>query len=503
MGGSVVRMAEAAADPGLPAPAGIEDLVPIGRGGSATVYRGWQGALHREVAVKVLDVVPGTPSPARFEKELRAVGTLSGHPHVVPVYEAGEMEGRPYLVMPLLAGGTLEDRMAPGPLPAADTVAVGCAIADALRAAHGLGVLHRDVKPANILFPAYGEAQLADFGIAHFADTTATHGQLNATVCYAAPEVLTGERSTPASDLYSLGATLHAALRGAPPFRARDGESVVAFAVRVIGEEPADLLEAGVPPALAAVVARAMAKDPAQRFVSVAAFEAALRAADLRGGGAGGDLRGAPGAADLRGAPSVQPPAPRPAGAARARLGRGPDRVLLVGSAVAVLAVVATALGLAFASGHRAPPRSSATPPTSAPHAAKAPPTTARAAPAPATTAPAKPAAAHPAEVSLTPASLTSTVDEYYQLVDQHQLARSFGWLTPAFRARIGFDYYQQFWNSIARVDVLGVTPGSGAATVNLRYVKTDGDTSVEQAALTFTPDPASGHLLIDQRGVG
>ena len=178
---------------------GIESLRIIGRGGFATVYRGWQPAFHRDVAVKVLD---GSPSLARFQKEIRALGSLSGHPHVVPVYEAGTVGGRPFLVMPFLTGGTLEQWVRRGPLRTEDVVTLGIAVADALAAAHQLGILHRDIKPANVLMTGYGDPQLADFGIARFDDSTLTNGQMTATVSYAAPEVLGGQPATPLSDVY-------------------------------------------------------------------------------------------------------------------------------------------------------------------------------------------------------------------------------------------------------------------------------------------------------------
>ena len=144
---------------------GIENLQRIGRGGFASVYRGWQPAFHRDVAVKILDPIPDNPSEPRFRREIKAMGSLSDHPNVVPVYEAGVVGDRPYLVMPLLSGGSLAAQLANGPLPAEEVVRLGVAMADALAAAHRLGLLHRDVKPANILSTAYGQPQLSDFGM--------------------------------------------------------------------------------------------------------------------------------------------------------------------------------------------------------------------------------------------------------------------------------------------------------------------------------------------------
>ena len=260
---------------------GVEELEPVGRGGFAVVYRGWQPEYQRYVAVKVLEPSTDPAVVGRFRREVRAMGAVSDHPNVVPIYGAGVVDGRGYMVMPLLPGGTLDDKIRSAPLDAPEVVRIGRALADALAASHRIGLLHRDVKPANVLFTAYGDPQLADFGIARFADATATHTGFAATVAYAAPEVLQGEPATPASDVYSLGATLHAALRGEAPFRRVDGEPAVATAMRVLSDEPAHLKAAGVPAALAAVVERAMAKDPADRYPTAQALRHALETVDL------------------------------------------------------------------------------------------------------------------------------------------------------------------------------------------------------------------------------
>jgi serine/threonine-protein kinase PknK len=254
----------------------VEVLEVIGRGGSGAVYRGHQAALGRDVAVKVVSA-PGAPeaSVERWRREVSAMGRLSNHPNIVAVYAGGLTEdGSPYLVMPYVPGGSVHDRLqAEGPLPAADVATLGAKLAGALATAHAAGVLHRDVKPENVLLSPYGEPQLSDFGIARLVDssTTAASG-IWATIPYAPPEVLNGQPASEAADVYGLGATLHACLTGAAPFSAGPDETLVSLVARVMTAEPPPLAALGVPAPLAAVVERAMAKDPERRQVSAAAL---------------------------------------------------------------------------------------------------------------------------------------------------------------------------------------------------------------------------------------
>ena len=152
------------------------------------------------------------------------MGTVSRHPHCVTVYDSGFTDaGQPYLVMEDMTGGTLTDQ---APLPWAEAVEVGVKVAGVLSASHGAGVLHRDIKPDNLLVSAYGEPKLGDFGIARFDDSTQTRtGSVSATPAYAAPELFDGAAATEASDVYSLAATLYALITGMPPY-ARGGRVV-------------------------------------------------------------------------------------------------------------------------------------------------------------------------------------------------------------------------------------------------------------------------------------
>lgn len=210
------------------------------------------------------------------------MGRLSNHPNIVSVYAGGLTDGGlPYLVMPYVPGGSLHERLRrEGRLPAAEVIELGSKLAGALAAAHAVGVLHRDVKPDNVLLSPYGEPQLTDFGIARLLDTTTTAtGTVHATIRYAAPEVLSGQPATEASDVYGLGATLYACLAGAAPFADTDEGSIVALVGRIASESPADLREHNVPDALASVIERALAKRSTERIGTADELRRLLEAA--------------------------------------------------------------------------------------------------------------------------------------------------------------------------------------------------------------------------------
>ncbi len=261
---------------------GVEDLEEIGRGGMAVVFMGRQPEFSRQVAVKVVTVAGVDESHRRrFEQELQAVGALSEHPNIITVHGAGETaEGLPYLVMGYQPSGSLADRLeARGPLPAPEVLEIGVKMAGALESAHRAGVLHRDLKPENILVSSFGEPVLADFGIARLeggAHLTAS-GMVTGTPAHSAPEVLSGRPPTPASDVYGLASTLHQLLAGAPAFVRPTDENTLVVMNRALTEPPPDLRVLGVPAALADVLDGAMAKDPAGRPATAAAFGQALQ----------------------------------------------------------------------------------------------------------------------------------------------------------------------------------------------------------------------------------
>jgi serine/threonine protein kinase len=248
----------------------------LGSGGFATVYQTWQVAVGRETAVKVDSRMLHTERDRRrFFREVTAAGQLSGHPHVVDVYDAGTLrDGRPYMVMELCPGGSLNDELRrSGPISAERACRIGADLADALAAAHAAGILHRDLKPANILINRYGVVGIADFGLASIiaanGDQSVSRDAL--TPAYAPPESFEGAEPTPAADLYSLAATIYALMAGRPPRFPADGRQPGAAAIYFLHSQPVEDIP-GVPPRMLAILRQCLAADPAQRLPSAAAL---------------------------------------------------------------------------------------------------------------------------------------------------------------------------------------------------------------------------------------
>jgi hypothetical protein len=251
----------------------------IGTGGMATVWRARDTLLGRPVAIKRLlpHLASDEDAAGRFRREAQAAASLS-HPGIVTVFDTGEDEEGPYIVLELIEGSTLaakletEGRLDP---PTAASI-VGQAAA-ALDHAHAVGVVHRDVKPSNLIIDEDGRVRLADFGIARTVDdpTTVTGpGELVGTISYLAPEIVEGHPATPASDIYSLGAVTYEMLSGRPPFVA-DNTAALLEAVRT-GEPPG--LQGIAPDDMAGVVAAAMSRIPEDRPPTAGSFAASLTA---------------------------------------------------------------------------------------------------------------------------------------------------------------------------------------------------------------------------------
>ncbi|MCV6966743.1 serine/threonine protein kinase [Mycobacterium intermedium] len=254
--------------------------VVIGRGGMAEVRDGWDTKLGRPVAIKLLHPSIDRPeNRVRFETEARAAAALSST-HIVVVHDIGEHRGVPFIVMERLPGVSLADHIARGPLPPAFVHGVLDSVLTALADAHQAGILHRDVKPGNILFTAAGDAKLADFGIAKTTGGAHTMtGHVVGTMAYLSPDRLIGKPATPADDLYAVGVVGYEALTGRRPF---PEESLAVLSHAILHETPAPItaLRPDVHPGLAAVIARAMTREPAERFYQAGAMRAALNRPD-------------------------------------------------------------------------------------------------------------------------------------------------------------------------------------------------------------------------------
>ncbi|MER7759040.1 serine/threonine-protein kinase [Streptomyces sp. NPDC097619] len=283
----------------------------IGRGGMAVVYRAHDVRLGRTVALKVLapELARNDSFRARFASESRAAAAID-HPHIVPVFEADETEGLLYIAMRYVPGQDLRallDRT--GPLPLDTAVRVATQVASALDAAHGHRLVHRDVKPGNILVAAGTDEEhpehvyLADFGLTKKSlslSGVTTVGDIVGTLDYMAPEQIDGRPVDGRCDLYSLGCVVYETLAGGPPFR-RDNDMALLFAHTHEPPAPIGGLRPGLPPALDEVLARALAKDPEDRYDSCLLFTAALRTAAR-----------APSPVPVRTAQAVTGPAPPP-----------------------------------------------------------------------------------------------------------------------------------------------------------------------------------------------
>jgi serine/threonine-protein kinase PknK len=342
---------------------GYQVLEEVGRGGFSVVCKAHQRALDRIVALKVLNVGQRDErAQEHFLREVRLTTRLSGHPHVVTVLDAGTtISGRPYLAMDYFERGSLHDRLrAEGPLPVADVAGIGVKIGGALAAAHELGILHRDIKPRNILVSRFGEPALADFGVALLVSGPDRNGRTDTITPYltpyhAAPEILDGAEPSVAADIYSLGSTLYELLAGRPAYQ-RDGSGFGQLITRVMHEPPPPLTRPDIPEPVRVAVLRAMSRDPAERFGSAAAFAAALGPAPV-------PVAAKPASAAVSGfddtilRPGRDQPAPPPLTGRPRRSGLW--QLLLAAGVVAALAAGGVYLGMKRTADPRPQPRPS------------------------------------------------------------------------------------------------------------------------------------------------
>ena len=497
-------------------------LERIGAGGMGHVWRARDERLRRTVAVKLLHSAVGLPEPEaevarlRAMREARITARLQ-HPNAVPVFDVVDHEGRPCLVMQFLPSRSLDAVLAEvGTLPVDRVARLGSEVAAGLAAAHAAGIVHRDVKPGNVLVGDDGTARITDFGISHAlgdASLTST-GLVTGTPAYLAPEVARGAPSSAASDVFSLGSTLFAALEGVPPFGL--GDNAMALLHRVASGRVA---RPG-PGALAPLLERMLDADPARR-PSMA--EVARSLGDVAAGRT--EVLDAP-QARTRVLPAVAPVADvtrpsAPAHPARqapvARDARAPvssrtrDRSRsrsAVVVAVLVLALLAAAVAW-IASRNGDTPGGTAGPPSvtgsaaptsraSARPSTKPAPTTAR----PTTAAPTTAAPTTPAAPAASPQDLERAVRDYYALLPDdldagwERLSERYQETTAGSR-----ETYDGFWSSVDKVSthqVRGSAPDSVTATV--RYEFDDGRRVEEVTTFTFVRD--GDGLLLDSSTV-
>lgn len=308
----------------------------LGLGGMAEVRDGWDTRLNRPVAIKLLHPIFNAQPDIRhrFDAEARAAAALN-HPNIVAVHDCGEHDGIPFIVMERLPGSSLADQIARGPLPHPHVRATLDNVLAALTAAHRAAILHRDIKPGNILVGADGEAmKVADFGIAKTQEAAHTRtGQVFGTIAYLSPQRISGAPASVADDVYAVGVVGYEALAGHRPF---PQENMGALARAILNDRPPPLalVRPDVDPALVTAIERAMAPDPRQRFGSAEEMRAVLhgRGAPI--------LPGAPPAAPRRPATKVlEMPVPA----------RNPRMTGRTRKALAALAVLAAMIVVPFA----------------------------------------------------------------------------------------------------------------------------------------------------------
>ncbi len=476
----------------------------IGRGGMGAVWEGWDERLTRSVALKVLHVqqAPGSEPPElaarRAMREAQLAARLE-HRHAVSVYDVVEHEGRPVVVMELVPSQPLSEILGElTTLHEQEAATLGAQVASALAAAHAVGIVHRDVKPENILVANDGTARISDFGIAHaVGDSSLTStGMLTGTPAYLAPEVARGGESGYASDVFSLGSTLYATLEGAPPFGKEPNP--IGLLHRVASGQMDPPRHAGsLTPLLTRmlspdVVARPTMAEVAEQLDRLASSPTAPLLA--------GDDDGPP-TADLDDAPAAPARAP-----ARALEPRRRRRVLAV---VALLVVAALAVAgfvllrpsadpVAAAPAQPGPAATTAASATSAPTTVAATPPPAPPAAPITTSSPATPAASATASPTVSGApradQLAGAISRYYGLIPGN-LDEAYSLMTTDYQTKVagGRQAYQRFWSGFTKVtatEVSGSPPSSVTATIS--YTAKDGTVTRERT--TFG--------LVDEGGV-
>ncbi len=469
----------------------------IGRGGMGAVWLGRDEMLGRPVALKRLGAVPGQDPDdreraERAEREARLAARLS-HPHVVAVYDLVEEDGQQYLVMEHVDGTNLSGYLrAEGPLSPDRAAQLLGQAAEALAAAHEAGIVHRDVKPSNMLVTADGQVKLSDFGIARAeTDPSLTQtGLVTGSPAYLAPEVASGATATARSDVWSLGASLYHALAGHPPYEVSD--NVLGALYRIVHEEPPRVDEPGW---LGPLLRATMCRDPEQRWDM-----ATVRDVLLQGPGAAEPLPALPSGDDTRSMEEIAPlntgvqptviPAPSSAsppasaGGASQRRRRGALAPVALGAAVLVVLVV-----IAFAVGQGRDPGDEA-------------PTAAGTSPGPTSSSPTE-------DPSPTQGPTAEDIEEFaadYVRTAAADPDAGYAMLTPAYQRESGrLRGYTGFWGSVREVSdftMEGADPGAGTATYTYTYTRAGSGTVTETIELTLQEQPDGGFLISGARRI-
>lgn len=457
----------------------------VGRGGMGAVWLATDKVLGRQVALKRLGMMPGSDAPvvARAEREARLAARLN-HPHVVGVYDLAADGDETWLVMEYVDGESLADRLRrEGAMPAAQAVPIVEQCADALQSAHAAGIVHRDVKPSNIMVGRDGRAKITDFGIARgTADPSLTQtGLVTGSPAYLAPEVAMGGSATPASDVWSLGATLYHALSGAPPYDV--GDNVMGGLYRIVHEEPPRLEGTG---DLAPLLAGTMSKDPEQRWSMQQVRDHLRRVA------AGGQptqamapvpvpVAAAPPAQEHQTASTevVPPAAPAPSGrtgaTAAEREGTGSRRRWML-APVLLLALLLVGIWAVTSGGDEGD--ETANDPSS-PTETQAPTSESPSSKSPSSKSPSETTSSESPSPSAaeTRAQMEQFITDYVATAPQDSRT-TYQQLTPGFQAASGnYQGYNGFWSTIESAELQSVTadPQSLVVTYSIRYVKRDG----------------------------
>ncbi len=473
---------------------------PLGHGAMGDVWLADDQLLHRSVAIKQLRPAGDGSDRVgldRIVREARLAARLS-HPNAVGVYDLVVEDGQPYVVMEYVPGETLADRIREsGGLPLGAARSIIGQVAAALDTAHSEGIVHRDVKPSNILITNRGVAKLADFGIARqTGDSAITQtGMVIGTPSYLAPEVVRGAPPSPASDIWSLGATLFAAIEGIPPFD-EHSQDPLAVLVRIVSEPAPPAVHAG---ALQGLLARMLEQQPTRRPAAADVARALTAGVDPPSGdsqpAATRPQRRARPISRARTVPNSGPAVPGvlaiPGRAAPtptlmapvAQRRQLPVRLLAVVAAAVVAAVVVTLL-LTRGGGHAkqaGPAGTSPSSPAKKTTAARTPRSTAQ------TSAPAPPPA-NP----MTASTMQRFVSDYYALIPG-DLHTAFGRLGPGLQQQ-GFDAYQNWWSRFSSVNVTPLSANPAARTVRIRLSAVSAGSGhvandTEQLTLITTPD--------------